>query len=93
MLDSGWAAEGREEWDECELWELWQVRLPTARGATRTGPLARPTEVGVRGRMELVEAGPILRMVLDFGFLIWVIGKLVISDLENLVAVGYRELP
>lgn len=67
MRESG---EGTEEWDECDGGELWQVRLPTARGATRTGLLARPTEVGA-GRMELVEGGPILRMVLDFGFLIW----------------------
>jgi hypothetical protein len=57
------------EWDGLDAWELWQVRLPTARGATRTGPLARPTEV--EGRMAEVEAGPILRMVLDFGFRIW----------------------
>ena len=42
------------------------------------------------GRIALVEAGPILRMDWDFGFLIWFVGICVI---KKLVAVGYRELP
>jgi hypothetical protein len=43
-----------------------QVRLLTARED------ARPTDVGTRGeRVEAVEVGRILRMILDLGFLIW----------------------
>jgi hypothetical protein len=45
------------------------------------------------GRIALVEAGPILRMVLDFGFRIRVSTVECRGVKKILVTVGYRELP